>query len=59
MFFIVIGGGRSLREVSCIMLAFKGKINHLGLKDFSSAVNWLMLTGEEAQKYMQPFTIAL
>lgn len=32
--FTVISGCSSLREVSSIMLACEGKINHLGLKDF-------------------------
>ncbi|MFO8147375.1 MAG: hypothetical protein ACQEQB_02020 [Bacteroidota bacterium] len=31
----MISGCSSLREVSSIMLACEGKINHLGLKDFS------------------------
>ena len=34
MIFTVISGCSSLREVSSIMLACEGKINHLGLKDF-------------------------
>ena len=34
MIFSVISGSSSLREVSSIMLACEGKINHLGLKDF-------------------------
>lgn len=34
MIFSVISGCSSLREVSSIMLACEGKINHLGLKDF-------------------------
>lgn len=34
MIFAVISGCSSLREVTSIMLACEGKINHLGLKDF-------------------------
>lgn len=34
MMFTVLSGCSSLREVSSIMLACEGKINHLGLKDF-------------------------
>jgi len=34
MIFTVISGCSSLREVTSIMLACEGKINHLGLKDF-------------------------
>lgn len=34
MMFTVISGCSSLREVSSIMLACEGKINHLGLKNF-------------------------
>lgn len=34
MIFAVISGCSSLREVSSIMLACEGKINHLGLRDF-------------------------
>src|SRR5690606_773964 len=34
MMFAVISGCSSLREVSGIMLACEGKINHLGLKNF-------------------------
>lgn len=34
MIFTVISGCSSLREVSSIMLACEGKINHLGLKNF-------------------------
>ena len=34
MIFTVISGCSSLREVSNIMLACEGKINHIGLKDF-------------------------
>jgi hypothetical protein len=34
MIFTVISGCSSLREVSSIMLACEGKINHLGLRDF-------------------------
>jgi len=34
MIFTVISGCSSLREVSSIVLACEGKINHLGLKDF-------------------------
>jgi hypothetical protein len=34
MIFSVISGCSSLREVSSIMLACEGKLNHLGLKDF-------------------------
>lgn len=34
MIFAVISGCSSLREVSSIMLACEGKINHLGLSDF-------------------------
>lgn len=34
MMFAVISGCSSLREVTSIMLACEGKINHLGLKDF-------------------------
>lgn len=34
MIFTVISGCSSLREVSSIMLACEGRINHLGLKDF-------------------------
>ncbi|MBI6117607.1 IS4 family transposase [Salegentibacter maritimus] len=34
MIFSVISGSSSLREVSSIMLACEGNINHLGLKDF-------------------------
>lgn len=34
MIFSVISGCSSLREVTSVMLACEGKINHLGLKDF-------------------------
>ncbi|WP_139250548.1 DUF4372 domain-containing protein, partial [Leeuwenhoekiella marinoflava] len=34
MIFTVLSGCSSLREVSSIMLACEGKINHLGLNDF-------------------------
>ena len=34
MIFAVISGCNSLREVTSIMLACEGKINHLGLRDF-------------------------
>jgi hypothetical protein len=49
MIFTVISGCSSLREVTSIMLACEGKINHLGLTSLSGVL-CLMQTSEEAQK---------
>lgn len=57
MIFTVISGCSSLREVSSIMLACEGKLNHLGLKTFQNAVHYRMLISEDPLRFSPTFII--
>src|SRR5690554_6928129 len=53
MMFSVMSGCSSLREVTSIMLACEGKINHLNLNDFPKRSLCPMPINDETPKYLQ------